>query len=710
MSPLFRRIVSRRPAQNSAGFRVRAVVMACMLAVLVPASVVAVGVAWAAPGNNNAPGPLSNQPLIQPPNLNAFLNGANATERATARAAAIALGKALLWDVQLGSDGQTACANCHFAAGTDARAQNTLHPGANKAFNVVSRATRAVIGPNGILTGNEFPFHQRLAPEFQTSKVIQDYDDAVGSQGVKLTQFGDIVLGQAVETGTPIFDPVFNLAGNNVRQVTGRNTPTYINAAYNFTIFTDGRANNVFNGVNPFGPADSNAKVLAVDPTTGKLVSEVVRMRFAALASQATGPPLSTSEMSYVGRTFPKIGKKMLSLRPLAQQGVAADDSVFGPMGIVDPSGLGLKMPEGSYENLIKAAFNSKYWSNTSQKITFTQQTVNGVTSSVPTFADGAPSGTSEFTQMEANFSLFFGLAIQLYEMTLIGDQTRFDQFQSGNLAAYTAEEARGLQLFLDSGCGACHAGTEFTGHSQAAIQGLTSPAQNPAVGRAIGVELQLRLGKSYVDEGIYNIGVRPTGEDPGRGGKTPPFDNRATPAFKDRTFPLSFTLLALLNKAGKLPAGLAEYVPPLPADPNVKRSDMVQGAFKVPSLRNVELTGPYFHNGSVGTLVQAMDFYLRGGNFPKANAKNLHPAIVELPNLQGNEADQRAIIAFLLTLTDERVRQESAPFDHPAIDVPAGDSLILVPAVGAGGRPAASLPPLGPYLGLNPFLDPFVP
>ena len=34
----------------------------------------------------------------------------------------IALGKALFWDMQVGSDGRTACATCHFHAGADHRA------------------------------------------------------------------------------------------------------------------------------------------------------------------------------------------------------------------------------------------------------------------------------------------------------------------------------------------------------------------------------------------------------------------------------------------------------------------------------------------------------------------------------------------------------------------------------------------------------------
>ena len=42
---------------------------------------------------------------------------------------------------------------------------------------------------------------------------------------------------------------------------------------------------------------------------------------------------------------------------------------------------------------------------------------------------------------------------------------------------------------------------------------------------------------------------------------------------------------------------------------------DAIDGAFKVPSLRNVELTGPYFHNGGQATLEQVIQFYNRGGD-----------------------------------------------------------------------------------------------
>jgi mono/diheme cytochrome c family protein len=45
------------------------------------------------------------------------------------KAAAIALGKALFWDMQAGRDGVQACATCHFNAGADSQVKNSVSPG-----------------------------------------------------------------------------------------------------------------------------------------------------------------------------------------------------------------------------------------------------------------------------------------------------------------------------------------------------------------------------------------------------------------------------------------------------------------------------------------------------------------------------------------------------------------------------------------------------
>ncbi|NJL17054.1 MAG: hypothetical protein HC938_07545 [Nitrospira sp.] len=49
------------------------------------------------------------------------------------------------------------------------------------------------------------------------------------------------------------------------RRVEPRNTPSMINAVFYHRQFWDGRAENIFNGVNPLGARDPEARVMAVD-------------------------------------------------------------------------------------------------------------------------------------------------------------------------------------------------------------------------------------------------------------------------------------------------------------------------------------------------------------------------------------------------------------------------------------------------------------
>src|SRR5205823_2651986 len=132
--------------------------------------------------------------------------------------------------------------------------------------------------------------------------------------------------------------PEFNIGGLNVRQVTKRNTPTVINAVFNFRNFWDGRASNIFTGLTPFGDSDPRANVLRF--IDGQLAPETVRIQNSSLASQAVGPPVSNIEMAYDGRTWAMPGRRMLALAPLALQKVAADDSVLGPYANLAGRGL----------------------------------------------------------------------------------------------------------------------------------------------------------------------------------------------------------------------------------------------------------------------------------------------------------------------------------------------------------------------------------
>src|SRR6059036_510152 len=169
------------------------------------------------------------------------------------RAAAIRLGKAFFYEQQAGGDGVQACASCHFSAGADIRVRNSLNPGANGAFG----ATTGVFttGPNATLVAADFPFHKLSDVNNSASAVVRDTDDIGGSQGVFLRSFvqdGFASPASDVCDGTAL-DATFNVGGTNVRRVTGRNAPTNINAAFNFRNFWDGRAREVFNGVDPHG-------------------------------------------------------------------------------------------------------------------------------------------------------------------------------------------------------------------------------------------------------------------------------------------------------------------------------------------------------------------------------------------------------------------------------------------------------------------------
>ncbi|NVN91573.1 MAG: hypothetical protein HXX11_13360 [Desulfuromonadales bacterium] len=613
--------------------------------------------------------PLNQIPVPEPPNLFQFVKS---------KPAAIKLGKALFWDMQTGSDGVQACASCHFHAGADNRLKNTVNPGTRG-----GDTTFQVRGPNDTLQPSDFPFHVRSLPDFQASQVLRDANDVVGSQGVKAANFVGVVPGSAVDDGVSVSDPVFQAGGVNMRRVTARNTPTNINAVFNFNNFWDGRAHFLFNGVNPFGPLDPTAGVWF--NTNGTLVKKPVAIQFASLASQATGPPLDDTEMSFKGRTFPQLGRKMLSLTPLGKQLVHPNDSVLGPLSkaLLQPNGTtsggnGLSV---GYDQMIRDAFQDTFWNS------------NLLT----------PDG---FTQMEANFSLYWGLAIQLYEATLVSDQTPYDRFLGGDRTALTSQQQDGFTLFFGAaGCSACHISTELTSASVRNGAFLTNSTH------ALIEQMPVASGANIIyDNGFNNTAVRPTTEDIGRGGSAP-----TTNSLTGLPFPLSFSSLAELQALGNLgfnpslfPLGTA-MTPILPAQIPANFPVANGGNFKVPGLRNVELTAPYFHNGGDMTLDDVVDFYTRGGNFPLANQDSLDVAIADIGALQNAPVKQAALVAFMKSMTDERVRNESAPFDHPELLVPNGDQpnnggteFIRIPARDAKGVAAFPI-----TVTLNPVISP---
>jgi cytochrome c peroxidase len=77
-----------------------------------------------------------------------------------------------------------------------------------------------------------------------------------------------------------------------------------------------------------------------------------------------------------------------------------------------------------------------------------------------------------------------------------------------------------------------------------------------------------------------------------------------------------------------------------------VSLNEIDNGCFKVPTLRNIALTAPYMHDGSLQTLEEVIDHYMKGGN----KHPNKHPFIKPF---MLSKSDRKNLVSFLRSLTD---------------------------------------------------------
>jgi len=93
-----------------------------------------------------------------------------------------------------------------------------------------------------------------------------------------------------------------------------------------------------------------------------------------------------------------------------------------------------------------------------------------------------------------------------------------------------------------------------------------------------------------------------------------------------------------------------------LPLDPGAQETyndPSLRGAFKVPSLRNIDRTAPYTHSGKFSTLREMIEFYTLGRGHEVAAGEKLHIHWhIWEPELKDHELDR--LVDFLKTLTDE--------------------------------------------------------
>lgn len=173
---------------------------------------------------------------------------------------------------------------------------------------------------------------------------------------------------------------------------------------------------------------------------------------------------------------------------------------------------------------------------------------------------------------------------------------SKFD-YASKGLATYTEDEKKGLNIFKGKGkCAQCHVldGDENTGKVL------------------------------FTDFSYDNIGVPKNSSNP--------FYNQPSSVNPSGTNYVDLGIGAIVNQPQH------------------------NGKFKVPTLRNVAITGPYFHNGSLTTLKQVIHFYnvrdLNTGEF-SAPEYNQNVNTTELGDLKLSNAEEFQLEKFLETLTD---------------------------------------------------------
>ncbi|MBK7807427.1 MAG: cytochrome-c peroxidase [Saprospiraceae bacterium] len=96
------------------------------------------------------------------------------------------------------------------------------------------------------------------------------------------------------------------------------------------------------------------------------------------------------------------------------------------------------------------------------------------------------------------------------------------------------------------------------------------------------------------------------------------------------------------------------------------KDNGLGNGKFKIPSLRNIELTGPYMHDGRFKTLEEVVNHYTNGIKPHQHLDVKFTDGKGNVKPLNLNSIEKKAIIAFLKTLTDQEMTKDpkwSNPF-----------------------------------------------
>jgi cytochrome c peroxidase len=195
------------------------------------------------------------------------------------------------------------------------------------------------------------------------------------------------------------------------------------------------------------------------------------------------------------------------------------------------------------------------------------------------------------------------GMAIASYERTLNSADSPFDRWYFGKDKKALGEEAQqGFKLFTGKArCSGCH---------------------------TVGSKFAL-----FTDNGFHNTGI---GFAAAMGGANAKRRVQIAPG----TF-VEVDREVIDSVSGEKGNDLGRYEVTLKPEDRWK--------YRTPSLRNIALTAPYMHDGSLGTLEDVVQFYRQGG-YPN---ENLDPLIRPLPL---NDQEAAALVAFLKSVTGSNV------------------------------------------------------
>ena len=460
--------------------------------------------------------------LLKRPDLAEFIADVEAAE---------VLGKAFVWDMQAGSDFQrtadgkyigTACATCHYSAGADARTRGVM------------RIPTVVWDKYDLAPKHPLEFGEKQREydvRLEATKLLQPslfpkgtpFSLIVGSHGVAPNRFEKLngrptpgtgpwnseeFTERRVNSGKEQWE-MFVSGSFRSRQITHRNSPSIVNSGFSNRLFHDGRAESTFNGFSIFGDADprevihrrrdfakrdASGNVILKSDGSPEMDHDIIHVPVAitnaALASQAVGPIVNDVEMSYSGREFPNVARKLLDAEILDFQDIDTTDSLFAPFDariVREQLGCGVEKDKlkrfvgadrnsMTYRELIQRAFRKEWWDSDKKVELILLKSSE---------KDGNPEGEL----MEANFSLFWGLSILLYEASLVSNQSPFDDMMQGSntlvekkwednkqrLGAIhldrfpretqpehktgTAVFQHGFRVFMNQGCIECHSG-----------------------------------------------------------------------------------------------------------------------------------------------------------------------------------------------------------------------------------------------------------